>query len=351
MHVRPTDTQTTQAMIKQMTKLTGWTASLLALAATASADVKINDNLSLSGYAAAAGTITDTSPSTSPKDTLFNSGHGNLDSAEVVATGKYQDFTGKVSLLYIPNKGTAADSSGILDAYLAYTQGEITVTAGKFLSYMGYESFYTPSMNQLTYGSTIVDVAGYHTGAKVDYATKTFGAGVAVFDSEFGVNSGFNRGDGNYKHVGSEAYVTYTGIDKLTLWEGIGYGDQDPDPKFVSGYKNDFVNDLWASYALNAKTTVAAEWTYADIGTVKNNGWLTFAQYTFTDKFSGIARISGIKYDGASAGTYFTLAPSYKLTSNLAVRGEVSYADSAAGGASLSGKKGAFYGVQALFTF
>ena len=332
-----------------MTKLTGWTASLLALAATASADVKINDNLSLSGYASAAGTITDTTPSTSPKDTLFNSGKGNLDSAVVAANGKYQDFTGKVSLLYVPNKGTAADSSGVLDAYLAYTQGEITVTAGKFLSYMGYESFYASNMNQLTYGSTIADIAGYHTGAKIDYTTKTFGAGVAVVDSEFPA-TGFNRGDGNYKHVGSEAYVTYTGIDKLTLWEGIGYGDQDPVGAKV--FYNDFVNDLWASYALNAKTTVAAEWTYADIGTVKNNGWLTFAQYTFTDKFSGIARVSGIKKDGSSAGTNFTLAPSYKLTSNLVIRGEVSYADSVAGAPPTgSGKKGAFYGVQALFTF
>ncbi len=337
-------------MIKHMTKLTGWTASLVALAATASADVKVNDNLSLSGYAAAAGTITDTSPSTSPKDTLFNSGRGNLDAALVAANGKYQDFTAKVSLFYVPNKGTAADTSGILDAYVAYTKGEVTVTVGKFNSYMGYESFFASSMNQLTYGSTIADIDTYHTGAKIDYTTKTFGAGVSVTDSEF-ASTGFNRGDGNYKHVGTEVYVTYSGIDKLTLWEGIGYGDQDPTTTGPAGFYNDFVNDLWASYALNAKTTLAAEWTYADIGTVKNNGWLTFAQYNFTDKFSGIARISGIKYEGVNAGTYFTLAPSYKITSNLSVRGEVSYADSAAGAVSVSGKKGAFYGVQALFTF
>jgi len=332
-------------MTKHITRqLAGWTASLVALAATASAEVKINDYLSLSGYAAAAGTITDTTPAANPKDTLFNSGFGNLDSALFAVNGKYKGFSSKVSLFYVPARGS--DNSGILDAYVSYTAGDFTVTAGKFLSYLGYESFYAANMNQLTYGSTIADIPGYHTGAKVDYATKDFAAGVAVVDSLFG-GAGFNQGDGDFGEVGTEAYISYTGIDKLTIFEGIGYGDQDNDAV------DSFVNDLWVSYAATDKLTLAAEYTYRSANAAnKNNGWLLFGQYLFTDKFSAIARVSGIKNKGGDAGTNFTIAPSYKVTGNLTLRGEISYADSAEGDSVTNGTaKGAFYGVQALFTF
>ena len=337
-------------MIKHMTKLTGWTASLVALAAIASADVKVNDYLSLNGYAAAAATYSDNTGSKNVS-TLFNSGSNELDSLKLAAVGKYGDFGGKLSFLYIPTRNTVAGvpTSGFQDVYATYTKDEFTVTAGKFLSYLGYEAFDPNNMTQLTYGTTIFAVPTYHTGAKVDYATKTWGAGLAVVDSVF-AGSGFLQGDGDFKRLGTEAYVTYTGIDKLTLWLGGAYDNHNKN--FVAApTRTVAIIDVWASYALNAKTTLAAEFdTEESVG----KGYLGEVQYAFTDKFSGVARLSLKENAHGDSGTYYTLAPSYALTSNLKIRGEVSYADSAEatnGAYGLLSSKGFFYGVQALFSF
>jgi len=93
-------------MIKHMTKLTGWTAALAAAAVTASADVKVNDYLSFTGYAAASGTFADT-PAGNTHETFFNSGSPELDVINAGLVGKYQDFGGKLSVLYVPNPRTA----------------------------------------------------------------------------------------------------------------------------------------------------------------------------------------------------------------------------------------------------
>lgn len=340
-------------MIKHMTKLTGWTASLVALAATASADVKVNDYLSLNGYAAAAATYAQPDSGKS-SSTTFNSGNPELDVVKVAAVGKYGDFGGKLSLLYVPTTSTTNHSdAGILDAYATYTKDQFTVTGGKFLSYLGYEAFDTSNMTQLTYGSTFFCIPAYHTGGKVDYAAKTWGAGVAVVDSVYNPGSSgwapYASGDGEFGQTGSEAYVTYTGIDKLTLWAGMAYDDQ---AVVVSGHEAGPVTfDTWASYALNDKTTLAVEFdTQESVG----KGYLAEVQYAFSDKLSGIVRASAedTSHGTGDTGGYYTVAPTYKITPALSVRGEVSYADASEGTAGAVVKsKGYFYGIQALFVF
>ncbi|HTJ78755.1 MAG TPA: outer membrane beta-barrel protein [Rariglobus sp.] len=328
-------------MIKHMTKLTGWTASLVALAATASADIKVNDYLSFNGYATASGTYSDNTAGKNVS-TLFNSGSNELDSVKLAAVGTYGDFGGKLSLLYIPTR--TGSNSGIQDAYLTYSKDGFTVTGGKFLSYLGYEAFDPNNMTQMTYGADIFAIPGYHTGAKVDYAAKTWGAGFAVVDSIYQLGSpAFLQGDGKFDRVGYETYVTYTGIDKLTLWLGAAY-DDNTTPDTV-------VYDFWASYALTSKLTLAGEF---DTSESVAKGYLGEVQYAFTDKFSGIARFSAKENAHGGAGTYYTLAPTYKITPALSVRGEVSYADSVNatnGTYGLLTSQGFFYGVQALFTF
>jgi len=345
-------------MIKHMTKLTGWTAALAAVAATASADVKVNDYLSFTGYAAASGTFADT-PAGNTHETFFNTGSPELDVVNVGLVGKYQDFGAKLSVLYSPTR--TGGNAGILDAYVTYTKGDFVVTAGNFLSWLGYESFYTPNMTQMTYAADIFAIPAYHTGVKVDYTiSKTLTAGVAIVDSEFnttghgwsGTTGGYAQGDGHFDSFGTEAYVSYTGIDKLTLWAGFGYDDNQ-----VGGGQT-IIGDVWASYALSSKVTLAGEVDYVDAtgGTAfaAGSGYLTEVQYAFSDKLSGILRLSGKHVESGDTGTYITVSPSYKLTSNLTVRGEVSYADSAeatGGTYGLLKDTGFFYGVQGIFTF
>jgi hypothetical protein len=325
-------------------KLTGLTASLVALASTASANVKINDYLSVEGYAVASLTTTDPDIGKG-NDTAFDSGSNNLDSINIALLGTYGDFSGKVSLEYVPG-GTPGDSAELLDIYASYKIGSVTLTGGKFLSYLGYEAYHPVAMNQLTYGSSIFAIPGYHTGAKIDFAVSdTLSLGASVTDSLFpGATAVFgDKGDGDFSDgLGYEFIATYTGIEKLTVFLGLGLDDDE----FAT---SDYVIDIWASYALTDKLTFGAEYDYLDDAAT---GYLFTAQYAFTDKFSVLARWTALDVDGGDTGTYLTLAPSYALTSNLKIRAEVSYADSIEGGFFTPiGDKGYFYGVQALFSF
>lgn len=320
-------------------------AGLLGLAALpALADVKINENLSLSGYAVGAATTTDPDAGGSV-DSIADSGISNLDSIKVALTGTYDAVSGKVSLFYVPGATSSSASAGILDAYASYSADGVTFTGGKFLSYLGYEAFDAVNMTQLTYATTIGAVPAYHTGVKFDYAGDGFGLGLAVVDSLF-PDTGFYQGDGDFSdEVAYEAIATYTGIKGLTLFAGIGYDETDGTPG------EDKVYDLWASYALSESVTVAAEYDiYEDV----SKAWLALVQYKFCDKLSAIARVSSIDVDASGdCGTYLTVAPTYVFTENFSLRAEVSYADSpeaVVGTHPLSGK-GYFYGAQAVFKF
>ena len=330
-------------MIKHMTKLTGWTASLLALAATAAADVKINENLSLSGYAVGAYTVKDPS-NASNTSTTFDSGNTNFDAVKVALIGKYDDFSGKVSLFYVPESTSGGSEAGLLDAFVTYTAGSVAVTGGKFLSYLGYEAWDSISMTTITYSNSWNPIPGYHTGAKVDYTGKGFALGAAVVDSLYMTPKVFFGGDGNFSNgLGYEAMATYTGIDKLTVFAGVGF----EDPEVGSAQS---VYDLWASYAVSAKLTVAGEYSYSDnafASTTTNDYWAAFATYAFTNKVSVTGRVSGVISD--EAGTQLTVSPTYTFNSNCAVRAEVTYSDSAQ--SAVQATSSLFYGIQGIFKF
>jgi len=326
-------------MIKHTSKL-AWAVSSLALIATASADVKVNDIFSVNGYAI--GAVTNTHIDGGDNiDTYFQSkGSPALTNADAVKLGVLAtsgQFSAYGSILYLPG---AADKAGLLDAYVTYdTQMGIKITGGKFLSYLGYEAFDPVNMAQLTYGSTIFAVPAYHTGAKVDYSSKTFSAGVAVVDSIYSGANGFFEGDREYSDdIGVEAMVSYTGIDKLTVFAGIASENT---------YKSDtdlFIFDLWASYALTDKITLAAEY---DTQNDYMDGWLAFVGYKFNDKFSTIFRVSGVKWKAAGAGsdTKYTVAPTYTINANLSLRAEFSVGQRDVGG------DYDFIGAQIVFKF
>ena len=332
-------------------------AAALAVAASASAfaDIKINDNLTLSGYAV--GAYMNYKPSNGPGvDSLFDASKpipGGGDSNDVLTrlTMAFKPVTGVISLNYFPNLPTSEFT--LLDAYVVYDAGNgVTVTGGKFLSYLGYESFYPALMDQVSYanGDFLAPIPGYHTGAKVDYADKTMGAGFAVVDSVYSPFGG-TRGDGEFKHNGGmEGYLTYTGITNLTLWAGFAY-----DTK--GGFEPHDVTtlDFWASYQLTKEARVAAEFVSKDGGVdtlkgINNKGtnWITFLNYTFTDKVSSTFRISGEEMsDGGPKFTKFTVAPAYAVNANFLVRAEYSYYDYNR----YTSKHADFFGVQAVFKF
>jgi Putative beta-barrel porin-2, OmpL-like. bbp2 len=294
-----------------------WATSLLAFAVSSYADVKVNDVFSVNGYAVGSYSATDVKDGDTISSYFDNKGGPAIPNADAVKFGILAakgSWSAYGSLLYLPG---AANDAGMLDAYVTYDTGMgLKITGGKFLSYLGYEAFDPINMAQLTYGYTIFAVPAYHTGAKFDYATKTFSIGVSVVDSIYSGKNGFFEGDREYSDdIGFEVAATYTGIDKLTIFAAIASENT---------YKADnslFIFDLWASYNLTDKVTIAAEY---DTQNDYMNGWLTFLSYKFSDKFSTAFRISGVSWNAGGSDTKYTIAPTYTINNNLFLRAEYS---------------------------
>ena len=286
--------------------------------------------VTVSGYASLAYTYTDNGTET------FADGNAPFDTIKVGFAGEYGAFGGYASLFSTP--GVAGDDGGILDAYATYKTGDVTFTAGKYLSYLGYEAFDTVNMTQITYANTLGAIPAYHTGAKIDYSTETFGAGFSISDS-IRLGDGFWSGDDEFgDDQGYEAYVVYKGIDKLTLWAGVAYENTD-DP----GLDEFITYDLWASYQLTEKMTIAGEIAYHDSGPRGIQG-LAFLQYAFTDKFSTVFRFGIDEFAVGGDDNYrYTICPTYAFTDYFLVRAELSYYDSK--------EDSVFSGIQAVAKF
>jgi hypothetical protein len=302
---------------------------------TAFADVRVNENFSVNGYAIGSWTTTDPDGGKRSETYLKNGTlFGNTDAVKLGLLGKSGPLSAYGSILYLPAAGST-NEAGLLDAYATYDTGRgLKLTGGKFLSYLGYEAFDAANMAQLTYGYTIFAVPAYHTGAKLDYSTNVFSVGIAAVDSVFGGSKGFFEGDREYKDdVGLEAMFTYTGIKNLTIFGGIA------SENTHNAADKLFIFDLWASYALSEKVTIAGEFdVQEDVG----QGWLAFLSYKFDNTFSTAFRLSGFHADAGGKDTKWTVAPTFALSANTSLRAEFSLGEGDVYG------DYKFYGVQAV---
>jgi len=317
-------------------KLTGLTATLAALVSTASAEVKIDDYLSLDGYATGAAVVTE---GTTAKNKEFVGSNRLYDSALFALNGKYEDFTARVSLYAVDSNANGLDrDAGLLDAYLTYKTGNIAVTGGKYLGWLGFESFHSVNNAFITY-SQATYASPYSTGAKIEYFGEGFSTGVAVRDSQTGPGGNFFDGDGEFSDdVGYEAYFLYTGIEKLTLFAGAGYED-------VDGGSAISTFDVWASYALTEKFSLAAE-----VATLKDTtdfSWLLQGTYAVSEKLSVSGRLTGFDGDnGAADALAYGVASTYTLTPNFSLKGEVTETDGTSGNPDVFS-----YALQGIFKF
>ena len=290
------------------------------------------DWLKISGYAAATYATFEGTNSFWEANTPF-------DVVKVGFEGTYGPFTGYASLFYTPN--VEPDEAGFLDAYVTYKAGNFSITGGKYLSYLGYEAFDTVNMNQITYATGIGAIPAYHSGLRVDYADDIWGAGFSVSDSEMG-GTGFWVGDEDFSDdLGVEGYVSYKGISKLIVWAGFGYENTEDASQDWATY------DLWASYDVSDKFTVAGEIAYHQDQWVEGYQGLLFGKYAFTDKFSLVGRWGFALPKDGGADTYsYTISPTYAFCKNILLRGELTYYDS-----EYDEADGLFGGVQAILKF
>jgi len=307
-------------------------ASALALATGVKAQVAIG------GYAAASWTHT----SGAAADRL------DIDSALLKFTGDSKPVSGVVSLYYVPVSAFLSDSGidsdiHVLDAYVNWDMGSgWSLTGGRFLSWLGYESFFSVNNPEITGANGFTP--GYEEGLRLTYTEKDWNAGFGVVDSAYSATA--FKGDAEWKNTYAlEAYFSYGGIKDLTVWLGLAY---EPQP---GAAKAKATIDLWAQYQVSKELYVAGEFTVEDNvagATADSETWLILANYAFDDKVSVAARVSGDTNNGAVVDDVkWTLAPTYTVSKNFSVRAEISYLVN-------SGKAAAdatSVGVQGIFRF
>lgn len=323
-------------MTKSAFKLASVSALALALASSAMAEIKLNDTFSMSGYVAGSYQYNKAKASTAVD-------RFDVDSSQLLFKYSSAPVTGVASIYYVPNQ--RPDEATILDAYATYDAGGgVTVTGGKFLSPLGYESFFAVNNPEITYANGgIGAIPGYHSGVKVDYSDKDWGYGAAIVDSIYGATA--LKGDGELRAgQGYEGYVTYKGVSDLTLFLGGVFDNQSAvSGKDIAGY------DVWASYQVDKQTLVAAEYAGRDGGgrTDKGTNWLFLLSYQFTDKVNTAFRLSGENdVDGHGKFVKYTVAPGIALSKQLTVRAEYSMTNGSG-----STKDANFVGVQAYLKF
>ncbi|MFC0538569.1 porin [Pelagicoccus mobilis] len=309
-----------------MNKLLSATAAGMLLTSSALyGQIEINENLSVTGFLDMSVFHAD--------DDSGDSTSFDLDQMELDFLFSFDDITGQVDLDY--QRGDAEEID-LEQAFITYDLGEGTsITAGKFLSYMGWETAEPTGLYQYSYayGTTI---PGYHNGVTIDFSEEWGALGLAVLDSVYDDDGSINNDADDYD-MGIEAKVVLTPADGLTFF--LGYAIDSANGALED---RELIN-FWTSYEVGASTFAFEYNDYSD--TMEEiDQWLAMYSVGVGDKGTFTARIS------SQDGLYedfdkYTAAYIHAVNDNLALVTEVSQVEFDMGGDSTE------LALEALFTF
>ncbi len=297
----------------------------------------------------------------------------NMSAIEIGPTGSGVEMSGFIDLFYQSKDSTGSDSTGVgqVEIMFDYASGPVSasvdidfggnnaapdnleeaivtydfgnglsVTAGKMLSYLGFEAYDPTNMYQYSYAYDGPDASGqdiydaYATGASVDYGTDMFSIGIW--------SSLANSPDLEYA-------LAFTGVENLTV-KAI-YADYGKDST-AGGTKAK--STYWASYQLG-KLLLAAELAEAEASTAAGTdleGMLLMANYGITDKVGLTLRYSEFESTTGSTKDFdiekITISPSYVFNDNFSGLVEYSTYDEGVAGAT---KPTDFVAVELIYTF
>lgn len=337
-------------------KLTGALLASVLLTGAAQAEIALAPGLNITGYAA--GSV--------GYDRLdFDAGDDadearmDLDAIRLDALFNYNNTVSAKLSLY----SLAGDELVVPEAFVSYKTGDVTVTAGRFLTWAGYESFDIPAAGAITSGDVFGLLPKHHNGVKVAWSLDNFTVGAALLDSVWGYT--YYKGDGDINHgsLGAELYAAYD--DKTFSFAAtIAY---EHDHVLMDA---DAVNiNVWGQYYIDSsKTTLGAELTYQRSENKLGHGdafsALLFARQALGEKWTLAGRVSagtadaGIGSVGLDDTDFVKLSviPAVALSENLEMRAEVSYGAyddyyDLDGLAPRELKNEVFAGVQVIFKF
>ena len=294
---------------------------------SASAEIKLTDDLSISGFldmsstTTSGGDETDIGLSFDQFELDFHLNQGSV-AARVDIDSTARTIGGKVVQLE--------------QGYVTYTLPESTVSgvsikAGRFLSAMGFEAAEPTGLFQYSFSEGI-PYPGYHNGIGVDVTpTKQLGIYVALLSGVWDVN------DTDVKNPGIEAQLSLTPTEQITA--KVGYAMD-----MLEDYSQSELN-AWAQFTQGPLTLAGEVDLLQNWGHEGKNGmhFLGMANVSLenmigapvgvTVRFSGIsldeeddghghAAPSADEEGDSSSSNEFTLSPSYSVTDNWLILAE-----------------------------
>ena len=267
---------------------------------SASAEIKLNDNLSVSGFldmstVTTMGDETDTSLSFDQFEMDFHLNYGSV--------------TGQVDIDSTdPDQGIKLEQG-----FVTYTAPKdmlpgVSITAGRFLSSLGFEAAEPTGLYQYSFSEGI-PYPGYQNGVALNVKPmKQAGLYVAFLSSVWDVN------ETDAGTPGIEAQLALTPIEQITAKVGYALDAMDE-------YTQTELN-AWVSFAQGPLTLAGEIDLLGNWGADGNNGmhFLGMANVSLADIIAapvGVTlRFSGITLDDSDTSTEFTFSPSYSATDN-----------------------------------
>jgi hypothetical protein len=283
---------------------------------SASAEIKLTDNLSLSGFLDMSSVITDDGNATAA--TL------SFDQAELDFHFNYGSVTGRVDIDNIAGPGGGV---GVEQGFVTYTFPEdimsgLSITAGRFLSTLGFETAEPTGLYQFSFSEGI-PYPGYQNGVAVALnPDEKFGIYAALLSGVWDVT------DTDVKAPGFEAQVSVVPVEQVTAKVGFAFEDSATDPDETQSELNAWVSFADGPLTVAGEIDVLTNWTSPDTGILRDNGihYLGMANVSLADVISApiglTVRFSGIKLDEEDASTEITVSPSYVPTDNWTLLGE-----------------------------
>jgi hypothetical protein len=269
-------------------------------------------------------------------DYVNDDGNGATDDSSFMLSEVELNFdysTGPVSFaldveVYKNGAGTpnASANTFVEEAVLTYSFSDsLSVSAGRMLSYLGFEAYDAPNMYQISSayktGAYGYLYDGYADGVSVDFATDMFAVG--IWADLFEQNS-------------FEYSLAYTGVENLTA--KYIYADY--------GASSESKQTIWASYQMGSLLLGGEIAAHEDNGGTAGDdtdAYLIMGNYGFTDSFSLTLRLSSTETVGTQTSEVevFTVSPTYMVTDSLALLAEYSDIEDS----------DEFFGIEAIFTF
>lgn len=323
-----------------MNKLLKLTAAGALLSASAAyGQIELTPNLSVTGFLDMSATYTD--------DNGSKSSTYDLDQMELDFLLSYDQITGQVDIDYQRDDTNELD---LEQAFITYDLGEGTsITAGKFLSYLGWETAEPTGLYQYSYayGDTI---PGYHNGVSLDYNADWGSLGIALLDSVYDDDGSLGTGgdidslfEGDAYEYGIETKLVLTPAEGWTVFLGYGVDRADTgDALMIDDRK---ILNLWTSYEFGS-STVAAEYNNFTNGMLDIDQWLVMYSTALNDNDTITVRVSNDDRSDGSEFTKYTGAYIRTINDNLSIITELSSTDIKG-----ADDKVTQAAIEALFTF